>query len=159
MSNINILEIKKEITNRHNEFLKEFSSQIDKVVSDHRLLSEITITKLKYILNAFVEAGIIDGIEDIDYKPYKKLRLFKKDSDNSIYIITNGKSITLEGHNYAVLSGEFKNIRVGFNDVQDEDYEWKNFYLQLLDYIHAVIYERKEACEAKIDGMFNRKKK
>jgi len=154
--NINAIEIRERVKYLHSEFMDKYASEIDKLIADHKLLSERVITKIKYILNIFKEQGVIDEIVDLSRDcPYKKVRLSKRGNSNYIDIITNGESIAISGFNYEANSGELNPFKVRFSDVNKEDFNWSTFSLVILDQIHMVIYERKRASEIKVNGVFN----
>lgn len=151
---INVPKIQKEIKKRHQKFIGEFDAAIQKVVADKRLLTDVIVSRLYRIVICFQQEGIIDMVQIHDQYP-KKLTLRKNGFDNYVHIITNGHMIRIEGFvcdfddfiSDMVLPG--KNYR----NTDEEDYNWIEFALELLDYIHLSIYGRKEALEVKINGM------
>lgn len=155
---INISEIRNEITGQHSIFVKEFGTEIDKIVAEHRLLSELAATKLKYILNVFTEEKIIDKIDEIstNTEPYKKIKLSKNNCENYIYLVTNGESIILTGSNYSVVAGVLDMPKKIFRDINEENFDWKTFAKELLSDIHSIIYERKEIGEARLKNVFKK---
>jgi hypothetical protein len=148
---INVLEIRKDIKEKHSEFMKNCGIQVSKAIADHALFAELALTKMKYLLNIFVEEKIVDLIEDIsNNRPYKKLRLSMNGCDNYITIVTDGNNAVVEGFSYLTISGlqePNRNIYIG---LQEEGFNWDGFAIDILDKIHAVIYERREAVETKL---------
>ena len=153
---INIVDIQREIRKAHTEFMNNFGPQVEKVVADQRLMSEIIFARLYRILICFKEEGIIDDYSIVQLVPFKKLQLSKMGYNSYVYVSTNGLSIILEG--YGTTSSDFTSDvtmpKKEFRGVQNKDYDWTVFSKELLDYIHSIIYERKEAAETKINTMF-----
>jgi len=153
---INVPEIQEVIRKSHKEFIEAYGSLVEKVVADNRLFADVISARLYRIAVCFKEERIIDEIQMLSNGPCKKMRLTKSGCDNTIYVITNGKSIMLEGIGYAL--SDFMSDPVirkkRIDGVQKEDYDWTIFAKNLLDYIHEVIYERKEAAETKVEEMF-----
>jgi hypothetical protein len=154
MSPLNIPQIQKEIKEKHKDFISKLGPQIQKVVADNRLLTDLIATRLYHILLCFREEGIIDEIQQSQGYP-RKLTLSKKGFDNYVYVITNGRIIRVEGYNS--VGDDFRSdVQLpgkNYHGVDHEVYNWENFSMELLDYIHSSIYDRKDALETKINGM------
>ncbi len=152
----NIAEIRDAVKDRHQDFMKSYGGQISKVLADHALFSELALTKLKYLLNVFVEEKIIDKVEEMPQTgPYKKLRLSRDGCDNHVFITTDGNSAVVEGFNYLIISGLQETNRSSYMGIHAEDFKWDAFSMEMLDKIHVVIYERKEAVENKLKNALN----
>jgi len=148
---IDIVKIKEIITNDHADFLKTFGSQLEKVAADSNLLAELAITKLKYVLNEF-KGNIIDNIEVVNYKnPCKCLKISKKYNDNYVNIITNGVDAFVTGSSFISPLNVDDRDNMVFYDICSDDFDWCLFAKRLLEYIHIMIYERKQAGAAKLD--------
>ena len=152
---VNVPEIQKNIKEIHEKFIKQYSPQIEKVSADNRLLADIILTRLYRVAICFKVEGVIDNIKIEEQSPCKKILLQKNGYDNYVYMVTNGKSILLEGYDRA--SNDFLSdmmfIKKRFDNIHD-DYDWTAFSKELLDYIHSTIYFRKEAAETKMNTMF-----
>jgi len=122
-------------------------------VADNRLLTDLIATRLYHILICFRKEEIIDDIDQSDDYP-KKLTITKKGFDNYVNVITNGRKVRVEGYN--IDSDNFMSGHLlpgkDFYEVDDIEYDWENFSIELLDYIHVSIYDRKDALEATISG-------
>jgi hypothetical protein len=151
---IDVPEIYKRITEKHEAFIKSFGPQIQKVVADHRLQTDIVLARMYRIVICFKEAGIFDDAIIRDTYPLKSINLSKKGFDNYIILTTNGQSVMIEGFGYTLGFGSDVTLaKKRIDGVQDEDYDWTDFAMELLDHIHMAIYERKKACETKIDSL------
>jgi len=155
---INIVDIQKGIKKAHAVFMDNYGPQIEKVVADQRLMSEIIFARLYRILICFKEENIIDDYSIVREMPFKKLQLSKKGYNSYIYVSTNGSSIILEGYGFSLsdFTSDVTILKKKFRNVQEGTYDWTQFSKELLDYIHSVIYERKEASETKINTMFEK---
>jgi len=152
----NIAEIRGSVKDRHQKFMKSYGNQVSKVLADHALFAELALTKLKYLLNIFIEEKIIDRVEEVPQtEPYKKLRLSRSGCDNYIFITTDGSSAVVEGFNYLIISGILQEPKSVYMGLQSDDFKWDVLSMEILDKIHAVIYERKEAVENKLKNALN----
>jgi len=155
---LDIPKIQNYIHEKHGEFIKQYASQVEKVMADHRLLSDIITAKLYRIAICFKEEHIIDDIRIVDAGPGKKMTLLKNGSVTYINIRTNGKVVIFEGYTYNQgMSSDFSSPTEKFYDVDSFDFDWVEFSSKLLDYIHKIIYGRQEALEEKVRSMFDEK--
>jgi hypothetical protein len=156
MPPLNIPKIQQEVRAKHEKFIKNLGPQIQKVTADNRLLTDLMATRIYHLLLCFREEGVIDEVKQSNSYP-KKLTISKKGFDNYVYVITNGRTIRIEGYNF--ISDDFKSdVQLpgkNYHAVDDMSYDWDNFAMELLDYIHGSIYDRKEALEVKITGVFD----
>jgi len=154
MKNEEFEAIKLESKRIHAEFMDKYGLQIDKVWADNNLKTERAFSKIRYIVSIFKGLKIIDSDEVTKTNcPYEKIRLTKSNNGNYIDVFTNGSTITIMGFNYAIDVGDSVTFRLRFNDVNSSDFNWTNFARSLLDQIHNVIYERKQACEGGINNL------
>jgi len=156
----NILDIpliQSEIGSRHRKFIKEYGSASVKVISDHRLFMDIVMAKVNRILLIFREENVIDEIKDIESGPYKKICISKINNPTYVNLSTNGTIILLEGFTYyAGFDPDFQWPKERFFKVNHDDFSWVDFSSKLLNYIHMTIYDRKEAMETRLRGMFEK---
>lgn len=159
---LDVPSIQKAVSEKHKKFTTEYSAEIEKVIADHSLFADILLTKLYRIVLIFKEEGIINDIKISEFGPYKKLILYKNHCNNYVEIITNGKDIAMEGYSYSNgfngFSSDFK-LRYPVEKIYDvniANFNWVDFSTKLLDYIHAVIYERNSVVEARLHGMFEK---
>lgn len=152
-----IVGIRNSVSARHHQFIDTHGGQVSKVLADHALFAELALSKLKYLLNIFVEEKIIDKVEEMPQtEPFKKLRLSREGSNNYIVVVTDGNSTVVEGFNYLIISGLQEPNRSIYLNIQGDDFKWGVFAMDVLDKIHAVIYERKEAVESQLKNALNR---
>jgi len=78
--------------------------------------------------------------------------LIKKDRQKSVYILTDGENIVIEDNSLLILSELSAPYKKVYYNINIDEYDWVEFSKILLDYIHWVIYNRKEAYEVKIFG-------
>jgi len=149
---IDVSKIRDMVQSEHTKFISNLGLHIQKANADHKLLEEITISKIKYVLNIFIESKVIDTIMESENGPLKTIKLIKSNTDNFIVITTNGLSTTVTGMNYFILSSnEEEELR--FCNMWDENFDWYEFSTKLLDLIHSIIYERKYAFDIKIKSI------
>ncbi len=154
---LNVPAIQKEIREKHQIFIEKYSGTLEKVMADHRLFADIILAKLHRILVIFKEEKVIDDIKMIDQGPYKKIILCKNGYDTYVEMETNGKVIKLQGFTYTTgFDSDFRHQDQIFSNANDEEFNWSNFCLELLEYIHGTIYERKEVAEQMLKGMFEK---
>ena len=154
---LDIPKIQKMIHNKHDEFVKEYGMEIDKVAADYWLFTGIITAKLNRILFVFKDEKVIDKIDISEEGVFKKLCLSKAGYNAFVNIITNGTVIILENcQNTDVLEGmSFDRQIQRYNNVNDADFDWVKFSEQLLEYIHVVIYKRKKVFATKLDNILN----
>jgi len=113
-------------------------------------------TRVYHILLCFREEGIVDEIKNANSYP-NKITLKKNGFDNYVHVLTNGRTIRIEGYNF--INDDFRSdIQLpgkNYYSVNDMTYDWENFSMELLDYIHTSIYDRKDALEVKIKGVLD----
>jgi len=152
---INVPAIQKEIHEKHQKFVKDFGSAAEKVMADHKLFADIVMAKLYRIALIYKEEAVIDEVKITEDGPYRKISLCKSGNVTYVDIRTNGIVIVLEGFTYTTgFDTDFHWPTEKFVNVNNDEFNWVDFSRKLLDYIHATIYERKEAMEARLDGMF-----
>lgn len=151
---LDIPSIQKNVKDKHNKFIKEFGPAIEKVVADHKLFADIVIAKLNRIAMIFKEEKVFDDIKIIEFGPYKKITFSKTGYDTYVNIVTNGLEIILQGVTYAGFEADLKMRNVKFSEVNSDNFDWNDFSNKMLDYIHAAIYGRKEAGEARLAFLF-----
>lgn len=151
---LNVPSIQKEIHVRHQAFIKKYGGAIEKVMADHKLFSDIVTAKLSRILLVFKQEAIIDDIKIVEQGPYKKITLSKNGYDTYVVIETNGIEIAFQGYAYTSdMISDLALLRHKVRDVNTDDFDWVRFSIQLVEYIHKTIYERKEVVEAMLDGI------
>jgi len=152
---VDVPKIEALIFEKHKKFIDEFGPLTEKVAADKRLITDIIFSRLYRILLCFQKVGAIDDVHSCDGYP-REITLRKKSFDNYVHILTNGHMIKLEGysHNHNDFASDVAYPSKIYNNVNEENYDWTKFSEELLDYIHASIYDRKDAAETKITSMF-----
>ena len=152
---LDVPSIQKNICARHEKFIKDFGSAAEKVVADHKLFADLVMAKLYRIALIFKEEKVIDEIKMTEDGPYRRVHLSRTGNVTYVNISTNGLVIVLEGFTYTTgFDTDFQWPKEKFFRVNSTDFSWEDFAIKLLDYIHATIYERKEAMEVRLNGMF-----
>ena len=152
---VNVPEIHRLVSEKHIAFISDYGPEIEKAVADKRLLTDIIYSRLYRILLCFQEIGVIDDIKTSDKYP-KEITLSKKGFDNYVHVLTNGHMIRFEGYAYNLndFASDIAYPAKTYRNVDEEGYDWTNFSVELLDYIHGSIYDRKSAVNVKMSGIF-----
>jgi len=150
---INVPEIRKEIGIRHKAFVESCDLHIDKTIADKKLVVQIIAARLQRILICFKEEGIIDNVSMENDGPYRKIHISKNGFENSIVFLTDGEKIVLKGKN-VLLDMDDNHV---FYDVCSINYDWKECSLEIIDYIHQLIYSRKKVLETRLNSILTSK--
>jgi hypothetical protein len=142
---LDVPSIQKGISNKHKKFIKEYGLEIEKVTSDHRLMVDIMMAKLHRIILIFKDEQVIDNVTIIDEGSHRKIILSKNGYDTNVSIVTNGSAVAFEGVN---MDNRWPSEKIIVEDI--ETFDWVDFSMGLLDYIHSTIYQRKEVIETKL---------
>ena len=150
-------EIQKEINKRHKEFTETYGGLADKLMAEHQLQADIIFTRLFRIMVCFKEEKIIDDALIVEQIPTKKLYISKNGSNNYIYVTTNGRTIWLEGFtsSFDDFISDRPMDKKRILGVDEEDFDWLQFSLDFLDYVHTIIYERKEVTSLRISKLLD----
>lgn len=149
---LDIPSIQKHIHDKHEEFMKEVGNFSQKITADKDLYKTRMAAKIFRILECFVEEKVIDEVVVKDESLCKCFTLIKKNMQKSVNIWTDGENIVIEDSNLFILSELNAPFKKVFYNVNVDEYDWVKFSKELLDYIHWVVYNRKEAYEARIFG-------
>jgi len=147
-------KIMKNVSDKHSKFLESYGNQSEKVIADGRLRTERLSAKISLILHYFSEIKIIDQSKRQDEGGYTKISLYKHGNGNFIEIWIDTDKIVLTRNNFWIQSGCMDQEIPGkrFYNI-DDDFDWIYFSEFLLDYIHEVIYSRREAGEQKLKNI------
>jgi len=152
---LDVPSIQKNIHARHEEFVKKYGPAAEKVIADHKLFSDLVMAKLYRIALIFKEEKVVDDVKMTDDGPYRKICLSRSGNVTYVNVATNGLVIALEGFTYTTgFDTDFQWPKEKFFHVNSDEFNWVDFSAKLLNYIHATIYERKEAIETRLNGMF-----
>lgn len=146
---INALEIRRNLQNKHSEFIDNFGSYLDKIAAEEELKETLILSRLRLIVSCFKSEKILSVIEECDCG----FILGCKGDRKRIIIETNGITLAIKGGGFLSPHETYKR----FYNVYKEDFDWTDFASQLLDVIHSVIYERKLAAETKLQNEFSKK--
>jgi len=149
---LDIPAIQKHIHEKHQEFLNDVGNFSQKVTADKELKKTRMSAKIFRILECFVEENVIDEVVVKEENLCKGFLLIKKDRQKSVYILTDGENIVIEDNSLLILSELSAPYKKVYYNINIDEYDWVEFSKILLDYIHWVIYNRKEAYEVKIFG-------
>jgi hypothetical protein len=144
-------EIRRQVVSKHNDFIKEYGLQLDKVGADHRLQTQVIMSRIASLLEPFVDTNIID---DPDFKSdggYTQIILKKKGLFGQIHLITDGKILFVKEHNIKIHFGLQTALAKEYNEITNE-FDWTKFAVDLLDAIHNIIYGRSEAVGLRFFG-------
>lgn len=155
---INIPAIRKTIKKIHGNFVTEYGMYSDKVMSDYRLLAERVASRIVLIANCLKQEKVIDTIKVEIEGPLHKITLKRNDSDNFVQIATTGQSIHFMGYTYTIgdIGLDISNRQKTFSNVFSldkldiDEYDWVKFSEALLDFVHCIVYDRKEAFAVKM---------
>lgn len=150
---LDIPSIQKSINTKHAKFIKKFGNAYHKAIADHDLNLNIIISKIKCICGVFIDEKVINEAIQVESNPFKTIRLLKNGNSSYIDITTNGNDISICGYTFDIKSTSsiFNDDFILFKNVNNDEFDWKNFSISLLDYIHLVIYRRKSVLEINID--------
>lgn len=159
---MDIPRIQKEVRAKQQKFSKAYGNEIDKVFADHKLATDIAVTKIHRIAIVLKEEGVIDQIIfTSSNNPIAEITLRKNNMLTYVVVLTNGNQIKVQGYSYTTgdFEGDIGSSPIRFNNVDGEDFDWVRFSIDLVDYIHSTLYERKEVVETKISMMFKPKRR
>lgn len=146
----------------HSDFLQKYSQIIEKNMADTSMFNDLIYSKLTFVAKILKDAGVIKGykesdidiagnlfsrslILDIGY-PFMKTYLLNGVKDVFIY---EGDTITpidqSSGFSWSfVMWGENSSFKTKkFTDVLNDDFNWEEFVMYVVDTIHKISYKRK----------------
>lgn len=147
---LNVPKISKVIKEKHTRFIESVGLLPDKISSDKALEEERICAKIETILQCFKKEKVIDAVL-VEELPTKIFTLVKHGFHERVGVVVDWKSIIFcDFTDNKLVSWLPKNIKVTIPDIDVDTYNWMNFVEKLIDYIHTVIYSRKEAIQTKI---------
>lgn len=157
MQQIDIQAIKTKANEKHAEFIQDLGCHSDRVLAEHNLTMELAFTRVKFICDTFEDLKIVDELEIRKETGVRMIYLSKGGYANFVRVSTNGLRLIIDGASY-VTSMKVSMFDDGemMDNVSDDDFDWLDFSDKLLDAIHSIIYERKEAFEIKMWGAENK---
>jgi len=156
---LDIPRIQEEVRSKHKRFVKAYGKEIEKVFADHKLGVDLIVAKIHRIAIVLKEEGVIDKIVINNEEPFASIKMWKEGMISYLKVLTNGKQILLKGYSYALFYGsDIESPSHRFVNVDQDDFDWVRFSCDLVDYIYAVLYERKEVIDTKMSSMFEPKR-
>jgi len=144
---IDYVEIENKLKTKHDEFIKSLGSFSDKTINDHFLIAETINARIFQIGTGLKRIKAIDNLERIEKNALVGTRL-QKYKRFAIDILTDGDNIVLNFEGIPQNNNLVDTLR--FNNALSSDFDWENFAIHLLDFIHANFYERSKAAEVKV---------
>ena len=146
---INLGAIRKNIKSIHNNFIDKVGIIPSQLDSEKYMDLNIVSAKLSAILKCFVDEKIIDTVEkrekNYDFVEYV---IFKKGFCTSIIVSTNGDYIVFKDEGFLNTFSDMDLRRQVIRVENIESFDFENFSVVLLDYIHRVMYNRKASLDA-----------
>lgn len=159
MRDESMVGIRKEIHHRHQAFIEKIGSQAGIALSQDLLEHELTLAKIRFIANALLEEGVVDQVSENNIFAFNKffpcsLNLSRTYPSLTVTILNGGNDlIVVDGIiRQDVLSQSLHFSKEGepdsgvkiFENVAQPSFDWQEFSVFLLDFIHQVMYKRKE---------------
>lgn len=156
MNRLDTQKIQKSIGEKHKRFLVDVGFLSQKAGADYTYSLVRMKAKLAKILEVFKEGGIIDIVRPspdlLLESGYANFQLFVNGYDKTVYVFTNGRDIIIKDSSFLISNGILGSEAEKVMGVDVDNYDWEDFANRLLDYIHQVIYMRKESYSLKIWG-------
>lgn len=147
---LDIIGIKELISKKHKNFIKKFKLASSKVNADLEYKSTDIEAKVFMILQCFQQQEIIDKIERTTRGAYNQFVISKTGFRSILEILSNHNEIIIHYPDINLIAGKFLGSDKCFW-VDRPEFEWESFSEELLDIIHAQIYERLKALETSIN--------
>ena len=145
---INAVKIREDLQKKHKDFKDRFASASSKVVADRNFYVQAAMAKISLITQILVEIGAIDEMRNkkTHSESYQHVELLKNGYIDTIYLMTDGYHIVVENSNFMTYTDMIDPDRTKWF-LQDgvENFDWEKFSEELLDFVHRVIYHRKES--------------
>ena len=152
MTQLNTQQIQQNLADRHQKFNQEVGVLSGKLGADYHLQLTRMQTRLNRILECFIEVGVLDLSIPLSENAYKGFQIMKNGYDKQIYVWTNGNDIIVKDSSFMINSGIIDSKVEYIRNIVIDEYDWEDFANRLLDYIHVIIYQRKESYNYKIWG-------
>lgn len=147
---LDIPKIQKELKKKHAAFIDKMGDAPFKVSADQELNIARISSKLSCILDCLIEAKAIDKFIPCEDSSFRSFHLIKNGFKKSIYVLTDGNDIIFEEFNIFIKYG-LHDASFESDTIDDIDsYNWEKLSINLLDYIHKKIYERKASLDSKL---------
>ena len=156
---INYQDILAFVKEKHNKFIGNFSSSIEKVLSDFSMEVDLTYARLSFVAKILKDAKVISDYKEIEVMVEgttfpRSIVLFIDYGTSCIYMLNYGRNIFVyEGvavenpGNLSFLVWSRNEQTKKFYNIFDDEFDWKEFSLYVVDVIHKSSYKRKEVVE------------
>lgn len=158
-NNINIDKVKGIIREKHTAFMKKWGHLIEKTEADSNLKLVKIDSKLKLIFKCLKEETVIDGYKTFliheekvqDATSYVAYCLYKNNHNIEV-VATNDGIILISGRGASELglASRFENEHISCSDA--DTFEWNDFAITLVEFIHSSIYRRKDLAMCNLFG-------
>ena len=160
MKNINQVNLKKQIKEKHDFLVKRISPLGDKMEADYELSLVKSEAKVRLILDIMKELKIVDGYKPLEFyskemedSSYRAFTVYKKGYHHHIQIAITPKVVILQEGGIMIELGILASSRSIKREIDSPDYNWDEFAIELLQYIHDIIYRRKDSLEVCLFGV------
>ena len=148
---LNITAIKSNIGHIHREFMDKVGFLPLQLDSQKFLILNMVQAKISAVLSCFREEKIVDKVEtrsdNLDNVEY---RLSKNEFCTSVIVATDGKNIVFTDDNFLIKFDYLGCNKETFVIDNIDNFDWDNFSIKLLEYIHKVMYNRADSLNASI---------
>lgn len=160
----NLLNVERSVSTAHKEFMNRFRDKASSVIGASLLKNEIVRARIVHVANALARSGAVKkyDVQDIYFRGkfyVESVVLIPSIPAPNVAFINNGDSVKiisgLSSFNSAffILGGDDLELDadiISFENVLDEDFDWEKFSLIALDYIHQVVFRRREVVDSTI---------
>lgn len=159
MKQFNLIEIKTELSDIHGKFIKKVGQVPFKLDSDnHYFLSrvEVRLSSILKILNDLDVIEVFDEekVQKHHEESYTVFLLKRKGFSKDIMLWTNGIDIVIRNNHCPIVLDQGKDVLI-FRNINFDEFDWKEFSKKLLEFIHAVAYNRMKAIELTVFDSIN----
>lgn len=153
---LNVVQIKSKVSKIHKEFIASVGIIPDMLDADRFLLLNRVSAKIIMVLKCFQEEKIIDQfVVNENTAMYITYKLLKDGFTTSVLLSTDGKNIVARNSNFLIETermAAFKSTKIDIEDPDTSD--WEAIAIELLNYIHSVMYHRVESFDTKLSNKF-----
>lgn len=153
--------IQRLIYEKHTAYMDKFGESMSLLEGNQQLIRTRISAKLKLLVRAFVEAGVVDSISSVcvssrDGTFPMSLSLGKNNNPIQLHLLNTGRDVILSDSVGLALSMDTLDTRIilvtdtkrvckKFIDVLNPSFDWQNMAINLLVALHEVIYDGHEA--------------
>jgi len=158
--------IVRELRTQHDGFMSRYSLFVERSMEERNAARIQTYARIKYVADAFLEANVIQGYQDIDILRYpNSIVMTPKVGDFPVYLVNDCGSIVVAAGqavgqdpltarmviaDHGTKDGFFHRAKNVLND----KYDWMAFCSFVLQEMHESVYSREEAIRNIFDQHF-----